>query len=59
MAYSNRIGRVVSTTEASTAGTFTPYWPWKLHSPSGRVRWSGLWVRISGRMKPFQTPRPW
>ena len=45
------MGSVVSTTEASTAGTLTLNWPWKVHSASGRVRLSGLWVRISGQQE--------
>ena len=49
---------MVSTTEARTAGTLTLYWPWKVHSASGRVRLAGLWVRISGSRKPFQIVRP-
>lgn len=44
----------MSVTEAAIAGVFTPYSLWNVQSASGIVRWSSLWVRISGRMKPFQ-----
>ena len=52
------MGRVLSTTEASTAGMLTLYSPWKVHSARGRTRRPGLWVRTSGSRNPFQTCRP-
>jgi hypothetical protein len=48
------MGTVVSTTEASTAGTLMLYCPWNDHSASGSVRLSGLWVRTTGSRNPFQ-----
>src|SRR4051812_48016406 len=52
-----RIGRVVRTTEARTAGTLTLYWPWNVHSAHGSTRFSGVLGRISGRGEPLQIVR--
>src|SRR5699024_3872897 len=57
--YSTRIGSVVRITEASTAGMFTLYCPWKLHSASGSTRLSGLWVSTSGSRNAFHTTSAW
>jgi len=52
------LASVVSTTEASTAGTLTLYCPWNDHSASGSVRSLGLCVSINGSRNPFQMLSP-
>ena len=52
------MGRVVRTTEARTAGTFTLYCPWNVHSASGQESLVGALGEDQRQQEPFQMASP-